>query len=106
VNTAGDADTALKLARTCRPQVVFSDIAMPHVNGYELARRLRSEPGLEGCILVALTGYSQDGARQQAQDAGFDHYLVKPVSTDALKNLLASLPATRPPDVLHLGKRV
>ncbi len=106
VATAGDADAALKLARARRPHVIFSDIAMPNVNGYELARRLRSEPGLEGCTLVALTGYSQDGDRQRAQDAGFDHYLVKPVSIEALQDMLAALPSSPQPDMLHLGKRV
>jgi len=66
---------------------------MPNLNGYELARRLRKEPGMEGMTLVALTGYGQDCDRQRAKEAGFDDHLVKPVSLDSLRNLLASLPS-------------
>lgn len=106
VITAGDAESALKLARARRPQVIFSDIAMPSVNGYELARRLRLEVGLENCVLVALTGYSQDNDRQLAQEAGFQHYLVKPVSVEALEQLLTTLPASTQTDMFRLGERV
>ena len=79
---------------------------MPDVDGYELARRLRSEPGLENVVLVALTGYGQDSDRQRARDAGFDHYLVKPVSIEDLEDLLASLPPSPQPDAKRLGKGV
>ena len=93
VSTALDAVEALERARTERPDLVISDIGMPHINGYELARRLRNEPGLEGVILVALTGYGQDTDRERAREAGFDDHLVKPVSLDSLRNLLATLPS-------------
>jgi signal transduction histidine kinase/ActR/RegA family two-component response regulator len=106
VITASEADAALKLARARRPQIIFSDIAMPDMNGYELARQLRLELGLKDCKLVALTGYSQDGDRQQAKAAGFDHYLVKPVSVEALQTLLASLPNSTEPDRPHLRERL
>ena len=67
---------------------------MPNMDGYELARRLRKEPGLEGLRLVALTGYGQDSDKQRAKEAGFDYHLVKPVSLEALQDLLTSLPAS------------
>jgi CheY-like chemotaxis protein len=55
---------------------------------------LRREPGLEGLILVALTGYGQDRDKQRAKASGFDYHLVKPVSLEALQDLLASLPTS------------
>jgi PAS domain S-box-containing protein len=96
VRTAQSASTALECIRDDRPDVIISDIAMPNVNGYELAQRLRSHRELDGVVLVALTGYGQDSDRQRALDAGFDHHLVKPVSVEALEQLLSSLP--RPPE--------
>jgi two-component system CheB/CheR fusion protein len=80
-----------------RPDLVISDIAMPGVDGYELARRLRQEPGLEKIALVALTGYGQDSDKQHAAAAGFDHHLVKPATMEALMSLLESLPAPSQP---------
>jgi PAS domain S-box-containing protein len=93
VFTATDAIEALACARRKRPNLVISDIGMPHIDGYELARRLRNEPGFKDIILVALTGYGQTSDKQQAQEAGFDYHLVKPVSLEALLDLLGSLPA-------------
>jgi PAS domain S-box-containing protein len=86
---AGDADEALQLARRHRPDVVISDIGMPEIDGYQLAGMLRREPGLERTLLVALSGYGQESDRRRALDAGFDRHLVKPVSLQALRNLLA-----------------
>lgn len=93
VQTANNATTAVELIRAERPDIVISDIAMPEVDGYELARRLRSDESLKGVTLVALTGYGQASDRKQTRAAGFDYHLVKPVSLDDLQGLLASLPA-------------
>ena len=95
VRTVHDGGAALAEALSDRPDVVISDIAMPGMDGYELARRMRQQPELEGVVLVALTGYGQDGDRQRTSEAGFDFHLVKPVSLDALQDLLASLPTAR-----------
>ena len=93
VRTATDAAAALEIVRRERPDLVISDIGMPDMDGYELARRLRKEPGLERLLLVALTGYGQDSDKERAKQSGFDYHLVKPVSLEALQGLLASLPA-------------
>jgi PAS domain S-box-containing protein len=98
VRTANDAAMALELVRKERPDLVISDLAMPNMNGYELAQRLRQDPALSGLVLVALTGYGQESSRRQAKEAGFDYYLVKPVSLEALETMLASLPAASPAD--------
>jgi PAS domain S-box-containing protein len=97
VRTALDAAAAIEQVRTERPDVVISDIAMPNVDGYELAQRLRQEPGLEKVVLVALTGYGQDSDKRHAIEAGFDYHLVKPATMETLVNLLRSLPAPQQP---------
>jgi CheY-like chemotaxis protein len=71
---------------------VFLDIAMPGMNGYDVARRLRERAHLGDMILVALTGYGQDEDRRRAFEAGFNFHLTKPTSIEALENLLALLP--------------
>jgi PAS domain S-box-containing protein len=92
VETARHASTALEAIDRQRPDIVFSDIGMPDIDGYELARRLRQMHGMDRVVLVALTGYGQQKDRQKAIDAGFDYHIAKPVSLDALQDLLASLP--------------
>ena len=73
------------------PDVVFLDIGMPHVNGYEAARRIRALPVGQGVKLVALTGWGQPGDRERAAQAGFDMHLTKPVAHEALRELLHRL---------------
>jgi len=91
VCTTDNARAALESIRHDRPDLVISDIAMPQMDGYEFARRLREDPDLVGLPLAALTGYGQTMDRQRAKAAGFDYYLVKPVSVEALYDLLATL---------------
>jgi len=93
VMVAGNATSALDLARSHRPDVVISDIAMVGMDGYELARRLRGAPETQGIVLIALTGYGQENDRLCTQEAGFDHHLVKPVSMDMLERLFELVPA-------------
>ena len=66
------------------------DIGLPDMDGHELARRLRAQPAMAGAVLVALTGYGQAEDQQRAQQAGFDHHMVKPADLDRLLTLLAS----------------
>jgi CheY-like chemotaxis protein len=63
------------------------------MDGYELARRLRRQPGFERVALVALTGWGQEEDRRHSHVAGFDHHLVKPVELSALQELLAQAPS-------------
>jgi len=96
VTTASDGPAALEIIRNEQPEIVISDIGMPLMDGYELARRIRLEAGGEGPVLVALTGYGQDSDRQRAKAAGFDHHLTKPVSLDDLHELFSSLAPIQP----------
>jgi CheY-like chemotaxis protein len=70
------------------PDVIFLDIAMPGLDGYELARRIRSHDPLRGTLLVALTGYGQPEDRRRALAAGIDLYLTKPTTRAELHRLL------------------
>ena len=85
---AHDARSAIASARSERPDVMLLDIGLPDIDGYELARRLRALPEAEDATLIAVTGYGQTDDRRRAEDAGFDHYLVKPVEFESLRALL------------------
>jgi CheY-like chemotaxis protein len=79
---------ALRMAQATRPDAVLLDLSIPAPDGYEVARRLRAEPGLAGLLLVAVTGYSDDHFRRLAREAGFDFFLLKPVEPELLEWLL------------------
>ncbi len=96
VRAAYDGPSALARAGDFRPQMVFLDIGMPGMDGYEVARRLRRQAGPNGVVLVALTGWGQDEDRRRSEEAGFDRHLVKPVEPEALEAILAD-PALHKP---------
>lgn len=99
VRTANDGEAGIAVAAQFRPDVVLMDIGMPKLNGYEAARRMRQHPWSQGMVLVALTGWGQEGDRKKSADAGFDHHLVKPVEMDALTKLMAGLNSAHGVDV-------
>jgi CheY-like chemotaxis protein len=89
------AASALATALDERPDVVLIDLGLPGVDGWELARRLRAEPSLEGILLVAVTGYGMEADRARSDAAGIDMHLLKPVDPDVLQRLLAGCKAPR-----------
>jgi len=86
-HTAGDGEGALDALETLRPDVVIADIGLPGMDGHELARRIRRIRGRDSMLLIALTGYGENGSEFAA--SGFDHHLVKPVDLNNLERLLA-----------------
>lgn len=82
---------ALTLAQRISPAVMFVDIGLPDMDGFELARRLRAIPETEGSLLVAVTGYGQPQDKEHALEAGFDYHLVKPISLGQVVELLATV---------------
>jgi PAS domain S-box-containing protein len=88
---ARDGPEALRTAAEMRPHLVLLDIGLPGMNGYEVARRLATMPGMQGAVLAAMTGYGQDEDRRRSREAGFTHHLVKPVQASALEEVLARL---------------
>ena len=91
VQMAHSGPAALEMVKRSAPDVVFLDIGMPDMDGYEVARRIRQEPGLERIVLAALTGWGQQEDRRRTAEAGFDHHLVKPPEPSALNAVLAAL---------------
>jgi PAS domain S-box-containing protein len=90
-----DGKGALAHAQRDCPDVLLLDIGLPDMDGFELARRLRSQPESAGATLVALTGYGQTQDRKEAEQAGFDHYLVKPADLAQVNEVLAEAARVR-----------
>jgi len=91
VLTEDDPARVVERALAFKPHVCLLDIGLPGMDGYELARRLRATPGLDGVVLIAVTGYGDEQAKQQATSAGFDHHFVKPIDPARLVALVATL---------------
>jgi PAS domain S-box-containing protein len=89
VRIAHDGPTAIEVARAHRPEIVLLDIGLPAMDGYEVARRLRTDECCKHSLIVAVSGYGQDEARSRSRAAGFDQHLVKPVDYGALMSLFA-----------------
>jgi CheY-like chemotaxis protein len=89
VALAQDGFEALEAALQWRPHLVLLDIGLPEVDGYEVARALRSRPELRGMLLVAITGYGQAEDRRRAREAGFHAHCTKPVDLVDLQEILA-----------------
>ena len=87
VRVAFEGASALEEADGFRPEVVFLDIGLPGMHGYEVASRLRQLAGCERTLLVAVTGYGQEEDKKKAGEAGFDLHLTKPVSIECLEKL-------------------
>lgn len=90
---AHDGPSALELARVCDPQIVFLDIGLPGMSGYEVARQLRLDPRFSQTTLVALTGWGTREDKHRAVAAGFDLHLTKPIDARALQSALARMEA-------------
>ncbi|UQA57492.1 ATP-binding protein [Polyangium aurulentum] len=95
VRIAHDGLTALSVAGEQRPEIVFLDIGLPGMDGYEVARCLRAASP-HPAKLIALTGYGQEADRRRAAEAGFTQHLIKPAQPDAVLGLLKTA-ATWPP---------
>ena len=84
------ASDGLALALHHQPEVVLIDLGLPGMDGYEVARALRTSPSGKTAALIAVTGYGQVEDRRRSTEAGFDAHLVKPVSQSLLSSLIAA----------------
>jgi len=85
---AHDGMAALEVAEQFAPDVVLLDIGLPKLDGYEVAKRLRAQPGGEDTVLIAISGYGQEEDRRRAHQAGFNRHLTKPVDFEVLRSAL------------------
>jgi CheY-like chemotaxis protein len=102
VAVAHDGPTAVQLAIAERPEMIFLDLGMPGMSGYEVARQLRGLPDFRRTILAALTGWGQEEIRNRCHDTGFDLHLMKPLDPELLRELL-SLPLLLEPSLVPLA---
>jgi two-component system, chemotaxis family, CheB/CheR fusion protein len=93
VVTAHEGQAAIQQAIHSKPHAILLDIGLPYMDGYEVARRIRSRFEFGETLLIAISGYGQVEDRQLSIEAGFDHHFVKPVKHDELLALLAQRPA-------------
>ncbi len=89
VHLAYDGVSGLEAVHAVQPDLVFLDIGLPRMNGYDVARSIKAEYGDDAPVLAAVTGYGQTEDRRRAEQAGFRHHFVKPVSPDELLRVVA-----------------
>jgi DNA-binding response OmpR family regulator len=87
---AYDGEEALEMALVQRPDVVLLDLTMPKMDGCKVAQQLRQQAAFAATLLIAITGWTDQAHRRLCDEAGFGHYLIKPIDFDYLKNLLLS----------------
>lgn len=88
---AHDGYEGLRMTEQFHPEVIFLDIGMPGMNGYEVARVVRKMPGMEAVTIVALTGWGAERDREMSKKAGFDDHLTKPASRASVNLLLSKI---------------
>jgi two-component system OmpR family response regulator len=88
VVVAGDGPTALQLVDGDVPDVVLLDLALPKMNGWQIARQIRSRITGKRPLLIAITGYGDQAARSRSSQAGIDLHLIKPVDPEMLEQVL------------------
>ncbi len=95
IDVAYSADEALAIAMRVRPEVLLLDLGLPGMTGYELATELQRM--LDHPVMIATTGYADEAYRRKAQEVGFEHHFVKPVSVARLRQVLESVVRFRRP---------
>jgi CheY-like chemotaxis protein len=93
VHAAANGHDALLAVKEYEPEVVFLDIGLPGMDGYEVARCVREEMGDAAPLLVAMTGYGQHEVDRHSNRAKFDCHLVKPVDINAMQDLFCRMEA-------------
>lgn len=86
--SAADGESAVLMARECRPDVILMDLQLPVLNGYEATRRIKAAPETADIKVMALTAYALDGDREAALAAGCDEYLAKPIDTGTFPEIV------------------
>jgi len=98
-----DGAAALHAASEFVPDAIILDLGMPGLDGLEVARRLRTAPGMREVLLIALTGWDKEEDRRRTSEAGFDHHLAKPVQLSELQAVLKRKRQRVPPAAASPG---
>lgn len=89
VQTAGDANEALKILKNFRPDLILMDIQLPGMNGLELTSKIKADASLKHIEIIALTAYAMKGDEEKALAAGCNGYIAKPINTQTLPKIIA-----------------
>ncbi|MFI4875352.1 MAG: PAS domain-containing protein, partial [Blastopirellula sp. JB062] len=89
IEVAHDGTSAIEVAQSMQPEIIFLDIGLPNMDGFEVCRRLRKTDAGKQTLLIALTGYGKEEDRRKSAAAGFDEHLVKPPALETLRELLS-----------------
>jgi CheY-like chemotaxis protein len=89
VHVAHNGPEAIQVAQTHQPDAVLMDLRLPGMDGYEVAERLRQQPGVEPALMVAMTGHEGEQDRQGAAGGEFDQVLIKPVDPKVLQEVFS-----------------
>ncbi len=81
---AANGEEALELIRSERPRVVFLDVMMPRINGFDVCQMVKQDPSLKDTIIIMLTAKGQEFDKQRGQEVGTDLYITKPFDPDVL----------------------
>ena len=92
---AEEGVSGLEMLKSNPPDVAVIDVGLPGLNGYEVARRFREEPGSRSVVLVALTGYGTPEAQERSRKSGFNYHLIKPVNGEALEEIMREAASRR-----------
>lgn len=90
VRVAHEAAHALAIAAQFEPEIVLLDLGLPGMDGFQLGEALRQHPSTAQTLLIAVTGYGHATDRERSRAAGFDHHLVKPVSSEEIQRVINS----------------
>ena len=91
VVSASGGQECLRALKKHTPDLVFMDIGLPGISGYDVAHRMRQMPEVKDAVLIAQSGWGQDEDKRRATQAGFDAHMVKPVDVNELRTLLTKL---------------
>ena len=91
IRVASNGSEGLAAAKEMRPDIIFCDIGLPDMNGYEVAKKIREDNNLKNVILIALTGYAGKQDIEAALQSGFNRHLAKPVTSEILKDILSDI---------------
>jgi CheY-like chemotaxis protein len=94
VQAVHDGLQAVEATRVFAPDLIFMDIGMPRLDGFEATRRIRALDLMRQPVVVALTGWGQEDDRERSRAAGIDHHLVKPIELDAIRALIEGISRT------------